>query len=35
MKILQCSNGDLISCSIHGPINIWNKNNNEYKIFKN
>ena len=27
IKVIYCSNVDLISCSIYGKINIWNKNN--------
>ena len=30
MKVLHCSNGDLISGSIEGQINIWKKKNNLY-----
>ena len=32
IKVIYCSNDDLISCSIHGTINIWNKNNKNIKI---
>ena len=31
MKVLHCSNGDLISGSIEGQINIWKEKNNLYK----
>ena len=30
MKVIYCSNGYLISCSIHGPIIIWKEINNKY-----
>ena len=30
MKVLHCSNGDLISGSTGGEINIWKKKNNLY-----
>ena len=32
IKVIYCSNDDLISQSIHGTINIWNINNKNIKI---